>query len=85
MSQTTSAFAGMSQDQLRAVLATAQTALIDLVTGGKPVMVTYVQGDGTRSVSYARTDELKLRNLIRELSGALGLLRPRRALRVTHA
>ena len=66
------AFAGMSQAQLLALRVTAQTALIDLISGGKPVTVSYGNGEGQRMVTYTRTNEASLRNLIRELNAALG-------------
>lgn len=79
---TTGAFAGMSIAQLTATRATAQQALIDLLTGGKPVTVSYGNGEGQRMVTYTRTNEAALRNLIRDLNEALGLS-GRRALAVT--
>ena len=62
----------MTEEQLRAALAAAQAALISLVTGGKATTLSYSQGDGQRLVTFGRTDEGKLRNLIRELNAALG-------------
>lgn len=69
---TTGTFAGMSEAQLRAAQVQAQQALIDLLTGSKPVQVSYSQGEGTRAVTFGRTDESKLRQLIAELNAALG-------------
>lgn len=65
-------FAGMSEAQLRLALDQAQQALIALLTGSKPVIVSYATGEGNRSVTYGRTDEAKLQMLIRQLNAALG-------------
>lgn len=69
---TSGTFAGMTEAQMRAALATCQTALVDLTTGGKPISVSYSQGDGQRMVVYGKANEQGLRNLIRELNAALG-------------
>lgn len=65
-------FAGMSRDQVLAARATAQAALLQLATGGKPVSVSYAQGDGSKSVTFAPADEGRLRQLIAHLNGLLG-------------
>jgi len=69
---TTGTFAGMTVAQLQTLRVTAQTALTDLLTGGKPVMVSYGNGEGQRQVTYTRANEIGLRNLIAELNQALG-------------
>ncbi|NHN83656.1 phage head-tail adapter protein [Acetobacter musti] len=76
----TSILAGMTPDQLRAALASAQSALIQLQTGGKPVSVSYAQGDGSRSVTYTQASIAGLTALIMQLQRQLGIGR-RRALR----
>ena len=81
---TSGPFAGMAVAQLQAALATAQQALVDLETGAKVATVSYAQGDGNRSVTYARADSGRLRQLIGELQAALGM-RSRRAIGVRFA
>jgi hypothetical protein len=66
-------FSGMTPAALQAALTAAQNALIALASGQRAAMVTYAMGDGTRSVTYTRTDEGKLRQLINELQQALGM------------
>ena len=68
----TGPFAGMPVPALQAALAQAQAALIAVVTGAKPVMVDYVEGQGRRQVMYTRTNAEELRVLIRDLKAALG-------------
>lgn len=65
--------AGVSQDTLKKWLSDAQTAMHDLVIGGKPVQVTYVQGDGQKSVTYTKADMAGLRGYIQELKLQLGI------------
>jgi hypothetical protein len=74
----TGPYAGMSQAQLQALLAQAQAALPTLVSGGRPVTISYSSGEGNRTVTYARSSEAALRNMIRELQVALGLFCARR-------
>ncbi|WP_368040891.1 gpW family head-tail joining protein [Acetobacter estunensis] len=76
----TSILAGMSRDQLQAALASAQNALMQLTTGGKPVSVSYAQGDGSRSVTYTAASIPSLTALIMQIQRQLGIGR-RRALR----
>ncbi len=76
-----SPFAGVPQATLQTWLTEAQIALHTLVTGGKPVTVSYGMGDGQKSVSYQRTDEAKLRYHIEELKKLLGMNRGRSAIR----
>jgi len=66
-----SPYYGMSDAQLQAAIASAQQAMIQLRTGNKAVTVSYTQGDGSRSVTFAQTDLASLRMLIAELQQAL--------------
>lgn len=59
--------AGMTPDQLRAVLTAAQDAYIELMTGQKGVSFSYAQGDGTRSVTYKTTSLENLNQFIRQI------------------
>ena len=61
----------MTDAQLQAALTAAQTALVDLRTGKKVVSVSYAQGEGSRSATFAQTDLANLRMFIQELLGAL--------------
>lgn len=65
--------AGMTEAQLRAALAAAQQAYIDLSTGGKPVSVAYTQGNGSRSITYVQTDLPKIAALIQTIQRQLGI------------
>lgn len=80
-----SAFAGMSTPQLQQALLDSQLALIALVTGGKPQVVAYGNGEGQRAVTYTRTNEAQLRAMIRELQTAMGTGPRRRAIGVRFA
>ena len=73
----TSMLAGTTTAQRQAWLTQAQTAYADLMTGGKPVNVSY---DG-KSVSYAPSDAAKLSSWIDLLLMSLGRGRRRRAMR----
>lgn len=79
----TSLLAGaMSRAQLEEALNRAQQAYIELSSGAKGVSFSYVQGDGTRSVTYQQTDIGTLMGLIQLLQAQLGVVKhPRRALR----
>lgn len=70
--------AGMSREQLQAMLAQAQNALIELQMGKKGVSFSYTQGDGTRSVTYQPTSVADVTSLIMQLQGALGIPQARR-------
>lgn len=73
---------GMSRDQLKSALNTAQQAYLDLASGTKGVSFSYSQGDGTRSVSYQKTELSHLLALIQMLQAELGLIpRARRPVR----
>ena len=74
-----SVFDGMSQDQLKAALSAAQTALIELQTGGRAVTLSYTQGDGAKSITRKMGTVAECSALIRQLQMALGIARPRRA------
>jgi hypothetical protein len=69
--------AGVSQATLQQWLTDAQTAYSQLVTGGRPVTVSY---DG-KSVSYTAADVTKLESWIVSLQKQLGVNIGRRALR----
>jgi hypothetical protein len=72
----------MSTDKLRASLAEAQQAYLDLSTGAKGASYSYTQGDGSKSVTYTQTNIAQLTALIRQLQAQLGLIsRTRRPLR----
>ncbi len=68
-----SAFAGMPVEQLRAALASAQTALIDLQTGQAYSTLSYAQGDGSKSVTKRVTSVAEVTALIAQLQRALGI------------
>jgi hypothetical protein len=77
-----SVFAGMSTAAKQALLTQAQTAYGDLLTGGKPVSVSYGQGDGVRTVTYSAATSAGLANLISQLQVELGIkTRGRRPIR----
>jgi hypothetical protein len=46
-------------------------ALADLDSGAKVVSVSYAQGEGSRSVSYAAADSNRLRGMIREMQASI--------------
>ena len=74
--------AGMPRDQLQKSLEGAQRAYLELTTGAKVESASYTQGDGTRSVTYTRTNLAQLANVIQMLQQQLGIVaRPRRPLR----
>ena len=77
----TSDLTGIPPATLQQWLLDSQTAMHDLVTGTKPVTVTYTQGDGQRSVTYKPADMAALRGYIQELKAQLGITCGRRALR----
>ncbi|GBR21055.1 gpW family protein [Asaia spathodeae] len=72
---------GLTNEQLQANLAAAQQAYADLMTGGKPVSVSYSQVNGARSVTYTATNKTDLLNYIQLLQTQLGITR-RRPLRI---
>lgn len=62
---------GMTDAQLQAALAAAQQAYVDLLSGKKVVSMSYAQGEGARSATFAQTDLANLRMFIAELQQAL--------------
>ena len=46
-------------------------ALADLESGAKAVSVSYAQGEGSRSVTYAAADSNRLRGTIREMQASI--------------
>ncbi len=64
--------AGMSREQLKAALAEAQQAYIELLSGRRGVSFSYAQGDGTRQVTYSQASVADLVALIETLQLALG-------------
>ncbi|EHL97716.1 hypothetical protein HMPREF9946_03999 [Acetobacteraceae bacterium AT-5844] len=68
-------FAGMSRAQLTERRAKLQEALLALAEGQKAVSVAYTMGNGSRSVTFTPADEDRIRGLIRQINGALGLRR----------
>lgn len=67
---------------LRASLAAAQQAYIDLSTGAKGESYSYTQGDGSKSVTYTRANLPALANIIQLLQSQLGIVpRARRPIR----
>ena len=80
--QSRSTLAGVPRATLLLWLATAQGALSQLMTGAKVVSAAYVQGDGSRSVTYSQATLPALNNWIMLLNEALGNTRGvRRAMR----
>ena len=75
-------FVGVPQVTLQQWLTDGQQALQDLSTGNKPTVVLYNSGEGSRSVTYTRTNQSLLEARIRDLARALGLSRGRRAIGV---
>jgi hypothetical protein len=71
--------AGLPTAVLNCALAQAQKALIDVVSGVKPVQVEFQEGTGKRTVTYTQTDYGQLLVLIRDIKNGLGI-RTRRAL-----
>ncbi len=70
----TSLLAGRSTAQLRADLAAAQQAYLDLSTGAKGESFSYTQGDGSKSVTYTRANLAQLSALIQMLQQQLGIV-----------
>lgn len=79
MTTPTGIFAGMSTQALQQALSDAQTAYIQLTTGNKGISFSYTQGDGTKSVTYDRTNIPNLLALIRTLQLQLGIVSRSRA------
>ena len=80
--QSRSTLAGVPAATLQTWLTQAQTALMQLQMGGKPISVAYTQGDGSKSVTYTQASLPNLTNWILLLNTALGnSCAPRRPLR----
>lgn len=73
---------GIPTATLQQWLFDAQQAIHDLSTGVKPIVVMYTQGDGTKSVTYTKTDIASLHAYIQELKAQLGITCGRRPLRL---
>ena len=76
-------FAGLTQAQLQAYLASAQDAYMKLSTGAQIASAGYSQGDGAKNVSYRQADIGQLTALILQIQQALGMGRARRPIRYT--
>ncbi|MFN3675571.1 MAG: gpW family head-tail joining protein [Sphingomonas pseudosanguinis] len=68
-----SLFEGLPEPQLRAALASAQLALVKLMSGEAIASVSYTQGDGAKSVSKRVTTVAECTALIMQLKRALGM------------
>lgn len=71
---------GMPVPQLQTLLAQLQAAYATTLTGKNAQIVSYGQGDGTKSVTYNRVDAISLRVHIGEVQAALGITPRRRAI-----
>lgn len=65
-------FSGMQTSALKAALATAQQALLDVTTGAKGESFSYTQGDGAKAVTYTSADIPALEQTIYRLQYQLG-------------
>ena len=68
-----SVLTGMSTPALQALLTSAQKAYSDYLLGQKTVTVSYTQGDGSKTVTYDRTNLAQLTSLIRLVQAMLGI------------
>jgi hypothetical protein len=75
-----SVFDGMTTQQLRLALGSAQSALIDLQTGKAIASVSYTQGDGAKSLTRRVTTVAEVTGLIMQLQRALGIGGKRRTI-----
>ncbi|KQN00560.1 gpW family head-tail joining protein [Sphingomonas sp. Leaf25] len=75
-----SIFDGLTPEQLRAALTSAQLALIELQQGKAIASVSYTQGDGAKSLSRRVTTVAEVTMLIMQLQRALGIGGRRRAM-----
>jgi len=78
---TTSDLANVPEATLRQWQIDALTAMHELSTGKKRVTVSYSQGDGSRSVTYAQANIDDLRAWLAKLNAQLGLGSRRRPIR----
>ncbi len=74
-------YIGVPTATLQQWLQDAQAGLQSLETGATEVNVSYSQGAGGKSVTYTSANADGLRKRIRDLAGALGLVRKRRPMR----
>ncbi len=74
-------YIGVPVATLQQWLADSQAALQDLESGQREVNISYSQGAGGKSVTYTSANADGLRKRIRDLAGALGLVRKRRPIR----
>ncbi len=75
-----SIFDGLTPEQLRAALTSAQLALIELQSGKAIASVSYTQGDGAKSLSRRVTTVGEVTQLILQLQRALGIGGRRRSI-----
>ena len=68
-----SLFDGLPEPQLRAALASAQAALIQLMSGTSIASVSYTQGDGAKSLTKRVTTVAECTALIMQLKRALNM------------
>lgn len=81
--QNRSLLAGVQTSALQKMLASAQQAYADLMTGAKGESYSYTQGDGSKSVTYTKANLPDLAAFIQSLQAQLGIVhRPRRAMGV---
>jgi hypothetical protein len=70
----TSIFAGLPRDLLQRQLEEAQRAYVELSSGARVVTAQYVQGDGSKSVTYTAASLPNVVSLIKELQAQLGII-----------
>ena len=75
-------FVGVPPATLLLWLQAAQQALHDLTIGGKPSVILYNSGEGSRQVTYTRATVGQLGEYVAALAAALHLAPPRRAIAV---
>ncbi|MDH4745834.1 gpW family protein [Sphingomonas sp. CBMAI 2297] len=79
---TTGIFAGMDDAGLRPALASAQLALIELMSGKAIASISYTQGDGAKALTKKVTTVAECTALIQQLQHGLGITpSPRRPIR----
>jgi hypothetical protein len=73
----------MPRHHLERSLAEAQRCYVELSSGAKVVSAGYVQGDGSKNVTYTQASLPNVVMLIKELQAQLGIVRhARRPMRV---
>ncbi|MGR2678716.1 gpW family head-tail joining protein [Chromobacterium haemolyticum] len=65
----------MTPQQLQQALANAQNAYLALCSGSQGESFSYTQGDGSKTVTFTRTNLAQLSALIRQLQQASGIVR----------